>query len=489
MSEDKTRLSQFTKMREQVIAKNEASWRGSGINYKLKYTEYKPDEVEKIIASGSIQEQASLSYSFYLMNGFYRRIISYYASLLTYSGLLIPISEKGQKLSSQNVSKKYAAALEYVKKMNLKENLTRISTKVLVNGSYCGVLQAVSKDDFVLIDLPSQYCRSRFKDIHGYDVIEFNVSYFDTYYVQEYKEEALKAYPKQISSYYRRFARGKETDPWYRVPIEIGVYFALSDDARPFFLNVIPATIQYDDAVDTEREIDLEEIRKIIVQKIPHLQDGTLLFEPDEAVEMHAGAVGMMRGNKNLSILTTYADVDAIVSKTTSDNVNNSLEKMLQNVYSEAGTSVQIFSPTGTQALATSIVNDTSLMMILGNKYSRFITSILNRLFANGTLSFEYTILALTLYNKSDFITDSLKLAQSGYSFLLPAIASGLEQREFVNIKNLENDVLNLEKIMKPLSSSYTQSTGEVGAPEKKEEDKAEKTIQNEKSLDHQGGS
>ena len=221
MSEDKTRLSQFTKMREQVIAKNEASWRGSGINYKLKYTEYKPDEVEKIIASGSIQEQASLSYSFYLMNGFYRRIISYYASLLTYSGLLIPISEKGQKLSSQNVSKKYAAALEYVKKMNLKENLTRISTKVLVNGSYCGVLQAVSKDDFVLIDLPSQYCRSRFKDIHGYDVIEFNVSYFDTYYVQEYKEEALKAYPKQISSYYRRFARGKETDPWYRVPIEI----------------------------------------------------------------------------------------------------------------------------------------------------------------------------------------------------------------------------------------------------------------------------
>lgn len=488
MSENKTRLSQFTKMQEEIVAKSEM-WRTSRSFHTLGYINYKPEEIEKIINSGSLEEQASLSYEFYLKNGLYKRIIWYYATLLTYSGLLIPVSLKGAKLSSQSTSKRYAAALNYLDKMNLKENLKRISQKVLIHGAYFGVLQSVSKDDFLLLDLPSQYCRSRFKDIHGNDVIEFNVGYFDTYCVQEYKKDALKAYPKQISGYYRRFASGKESNPWYRVPAEISVYFALSDDARPFFLNVIPATVQYDDAVDTERERDLEEIRKIIVQKIPHLQDGTLLFEPDEAVEMHAGAVGMMRGNKNLSILTTYADVDAIISKTSSDNVNNSLEKMLQNVYSEAGTSVQIFSPTGTQALATSIVNDTSLMMILGDKYSRFVTSVLNLLFANGTLSFKYQMLALTLYNKSDFITDSLKLAQSGYSFLLPAIASGLEPREFINVKNLENDVLDLGNIMKPLSSSYTQSNGEVGAPKKKEEDKAEKTIQNEKSLDHQGGS
>jgi hypothetical protein len=95
------------------------------------------------------------------------------------------------------------------------------------------------------------------------------------------------------------------------------------------FLNVIPATIQYDEALDNERERELEEIRKIIVQKIPHLTDGGLLFEPEEAVEIHKGTVGMMKNNKNVSVLTTYADVDAIVSKTTSDNVNNTLEKMM----------------------------------------------------------------------------------------------------------------------------------------------------------------
>jgi len=31
---------------------------------------------------------------------------------------------------------------------------------------------------------------------------------------------------------------------------------------------------------------------------------------------MHDGAVGMMKGNKNISVLTTYADVEAVISKT-----------------------------------------------------------------------------------------------------------------------------------------------------------------------------
>jgi hypothetical protein len=36
----------------------------------------------------------------------------------------------------------------------------------------------------------------------------------------------------------------------------------------------------------------------------------------------------MIRNNKNTSVLTTYGDVDAIVSRATSENGANSLEKM-----------------------------------------------------------------------------------------------------------------------------------------------------------------
>jgi hypothetical protein len=41
----------------------------------------------------------------------------------------------------------------------------------------------------------------------------------------------------------------------------------------------------------------------------------------------------MLRGNKNLSVMTTYADVDAIASKTQADNTSGTLDKMEKNVY------------------------------------------------------------------------------------------------------------------------------------------------------------
>jgi hypothetical protein len=64
------------------------------------------------------------------------------------------------------------------------------------------------------------------------------------------------------------------------------------------------------------------------------LSDGRLLFEPEEALEIHQGTVGMMKGNENVSVLTTYADVDSIISKATSDDAYENLERMERNIYS-----------------------------------------------------------------------------------------------------------------------------------------------------------
>ena len=482
-------ITTFQKMQGEMIAKNEQSWNSNYSNGASRTRDYSLEEIKQIINSSSLASQQKLSRNYFDKNGFYKRIILYYATILTYSGLLIPNPSFGKQLSSPHISKRYYAALDYIDKINLAEMLTRMSIRALIDGSYYGIIQTLTKDKLILFDLPSSYCRSRYVDIYGNDIIEFDVRYFQTIIDQEAHKEALNTYPKIVANYFRQYDKNKVTSPWVKLPTDIGVCFPFFDDGRPLFLNVIPATVQYDDAVETERERELEEIRKIIVQKIPHLNDGQLLFEPEEAVEIHKGTVGMMKGNKNLSILTTYADVDAIISKTSAENVSTSLEKMLQNVYSEAGASAQLFAPTGTQALSTSITNDISLMMILANKYSRFITQIINLLFSNSNITFKYSILPISLYNRSDYITDTLKLAQSGYSFLLPALASGLSQQELVNIKSLENDVLKLNEVLLPLSSPYTQSNNEVGAPEKKDEDKAVKTIQNEDAIDHQGGS
>lgn len=472
-----------------MIAKNESAWTNESPNYRInRLIDYKPEEIAAIINGQSLQEQQKLSRNYYDKNGFYKRILLYYATLLKYTGLLVPNPNFGKQLSTSYLSKHYYRALDYLDKINIAETLTRISLRALIYGSYYGVIQTVNKESLIILDLPSSYCCSRFKDIYGNDIVEFNVSYFNTITDLSIRRDILNTYPDVVSKHYERWSKGKESSYWVQLPTDVGICFPFFDDCRPLFLSMIPATIQYDQAVDTELERETEEIKKILVQKIPHLTDGALVFEPEEALEMHRGAVDMMKANKHLSVLTTYADVDSIVSKTSSDNIANSLEKMLQNVYAEAGVSGQIFAATGSQALLTSIKNDIALMMILGNKYSRFLTYIINQLFSNVNISFSYKILPISYYNESDYITDTFKLAQSGYSFILPALATGINQKELVNLKTLENEVLDLDNVLIPLQSAYTQSS-KGGAPEKPLEERSEKTIQNEEAIDNQGGS
>ena len=505
-------LASFSRAKEKMIATNEAAYKGNwdaARRQSLRLREYTTDEVNNIILSGSLSEQQKLSRNYFNKDGYYKQIIIYYATLLKYVGLLIPNPSHGKNLSTSHIQKRYYNALDYVENMNLPTLLPNIAQRALVDGCYYGLKVEGGKNEFQLIDLPSGYAQSRFKDIQGNDIIEFDVSYFGTITDKESRKAALAAYPKVVSKAWKEWDSNKRKTKWVIIPKEVGVCFPFFD-GRPLFLNVIPATMEYDNAVATERIRDQEEIRKIIVQQIPHLADGRLLFEPEEAEEIHEGTVGMMKGNPNVSVLTSYGQVSAIASNTSADRTEASLTRSEQNIYAQAGVSGQIFASTGTASLETSLNNDLALMMFLANKISLFITNTLNNTFANGNISFRYRILPVSHYNWMAYADETFKFVGSGYSALLPAIALDLSQRDLVGIKDLENDVLKLGDKLKPLSTSYTQSGSdkdggeksgednpekgkekapetdidEGGRPKKKEEEKAEKTIKNEESLD-----
>lgn len=486
---DKEFLANFTSSYKQMIAKNESSYNSTSIStlYRRRIKKYTPEEIENIIDSGSLEAQIQLSRAYFNKGGFYQRILLHYATLLKYTGLLIPNPSFGKNLSEQYIQKKYFNAINFVDKAQLPDLFTNMAIVALRDGCYYGIIQSVGAESICLIDLPVYYCRSRFKDKSGNDLIEFNVTYFDTITDKEDRKAALQMYPKEVANWYRKYKLGK-VKKWVFIPAELSVCLPFLD-GYPAFLNIIPAAIEYDQARDINKERDLEEIRKIIVQKIPHLQDGALLFEPDEAEVMHRGTVDMMRSNPNVSVLTTYADVDSIVSKTANDNAVSSIEKSLLNIYSEAGSSPQLFGTESNLSLETSINNDMALMMTFARKLDKLITFIVNDKFGNSNVTFKYTILPITFYNEHKYADEALKMANSGYSFVLPALAMGLSQRELGNIKDLENDVLDLKEKLIPLSTAYTESGNSPGRPELPAEQKSAKTIANEKSLDGGGSS
>ena len=492
MEQNFERFELFKKMTNDMIATSEMSYNERYGKTTMPLRAYTKEEIEKIISGGSLEEQQMLSRQFFERDGFYKRITLYYASLLKYMGILVPKSINGQSLSSNTTQKKYYNAMNYIDKMKLKELLFNWTLRVLVDGAYYGIVQTVNKNIFSIIDLPTRWCRTRFKDEYGRDIIEFNVLYFNTIINEKDRESCFKIYPKIFKRYYDNLKKNKVDTPWMFVPIDISICFTFLESNRPLFLHILPAVLDYDDTVEMEKVEQEDRVKKIIVQKVPHLNDGTLLFEPEEAQVMHRGAVQMLRGNKYLNVLTTYTDVDAIVSKTTADSVNNNnIEKMITNIYNETGVSGELFASTSNLALKYSLSNDTSLMMILANRYSSFLTTIINNLYGNNSIIFKYTILPITYYNEQDYLDESFKLASSGYSLLLPALSIGIDQSDLIGLKDLENNILKLNEKLKPLSSSYTQSSDaqkeEAGAPEKALEDKSDKTEKNIEAIE-QGG-
>ena len=496
MGEHTIDLATFKKAGTRMIATNDNAYRQSSwssrrleLSHMREYTEV---EIARIIESGSLVEQQTLSRHFFNKDGYYKHIIIHYATLLQCSGILIPNPVSGQSLQKAHIQKRYYSAIDYVEKMQLSTFFTNCALRALVDGIYYGAILKVDAKHLTIIDLPYEYCRSRFRDESGNDLVEFNVSYFDTILDDAARKTALAAYPEIVSKAYKAYHKAKKGLPyqWVVLPASIGICFPFFD-GHPLFLSVIPKTLEYDDAVNTARERDAEEIRKILVQKIPHLPDGRLVFEPDEAEEMHAAAVGMLKNNENIHVLTTYADVDAIVSKTTSDNDDDVLQQIKQNIYSEAGVTSEVFATKSSAAIDQSLNNDLALMMYLANKFARFITNTVNDLFGNSNITFKYTILPVSYYNASKFIDSAYKLTNSGYSYVVPAVAMGISQRDLVNLKDLENDILGLRDKMLPPRTSYTSSDDdEGGRPEKEGTEKAEVTVVTEESRSNaEGGS
>ena len=482
-------LSAFQRMTDKMIATSNQAYR-TWERFERTPQLTGRDEIDRIIKEGTLSQKRILSKEFFLKDGFYRRIMVHYATILKYSGILIPKIKIGQSITSPKTKKRYYEAANFCDYANLADILTHCTLRAVVEGCYYGIVQTLNKTKLVLMDLPPQYCRTRYKDLEGNDIVEFDLSYFNSFSEID-KKKVFKVFPADVVREYKKFDKGKR-DRWFFFAGGVGVCFPLLDGVPPF-LSMIPASLDYDEAVKIERERDIEEVKKIIVQQVPHNSDNDFLLEPDEVELLHKGAVEMMKGNKNVSVLTTYANVESIASKTTADAVNSTLEKMLQNIYSKSGTSIQLFNSNSNLAIEYSLQNDVAFMMILANKYSNFITNIINKQFQNANIHFKYQILPITFYNYSKYLEDSLKLGTNGYSFIIPALALGITQTDLSDIKDLENDLLKLSEKLIPLDSSYTQSGNsngnKPGAPALDPTEKSDKTIKNEESLQRQGGS
>jgi hypothetical protein len=78
---------------------------------------------------------------------------------------------------------------------------------------------------------------------------------------------------------------------WF--PLEPGsvTKFSITKDDSPLFVNACPAILDLDAAQDLDRRKQMQKLLKVVVQKLPMDKNGDLIFDIEEARDIHNNAV------------------------------------------------------------------------------------------------------------------------------------------------------------------------------------------------------
>lgn len=484
------RFDKFKSMYKGMISTNQQDynnrWFNGNDNYKYKITQYSKKEILEIIATGSIEQYKYLSERFFYGNSFYMRLLSYYATVNNYDYLIIPHSNSNTE-PKKNFVDNYYKVLNFTDKMNIKNFAQNCMLQALIYGAYYGVITKKTENEFLYIDLPPIYCNTLFKNDKGQPLIQFDLTFFDSIYNEDDRESALRMFPPIVSKAYKDFKKGKIQTNFITFSEDISICFNFPNNIPPF-LSVIPSIIDFEEVNDLEIKKIKRGIKKIVTQTVGHTNDGTLIFEPEEAEEMHKGAVRLLADDEDVSVLTSFLDTNVLNTDTnTNTENNNNFNNFINNIYFKSGVSKQMFSADSNLTLIYSVKNDIKFMSFLINQLEIFIYNTINSLFGNEKKYFKFKILDNSIYNQEDKVENAIKMASTGYSLLVPAITMGIKQSDIEDLKILENDILKFNDKLIPFTSAYNTNSNKsnnTGAPKKKETEKSDKTIVNEDSLD-----
>ena len=473
------------------------------------------EAILKSLYDNDYAEMREISKFYFETSGIYSRLCKYMAYMYRYDWMVTPyINDEVANDKDKNTAlTDFYKILLYLDNSELKRLFGEIALKVVKNGCYYGYLIPTSKR-ITVQELPVNYCRSRFT-VNGRPAIEFNMRYFDLAFKDTTQRvKMLNLFPSEFKKGYILYKEGKlppqfagDTAGWYLLDVNSTIKFNINGDDAPMFMSVIPALIDLDEAKDLDKKKMAQELLKIIIQKMPVDNNGDLVFDVDEAQQLHNNAVAMLKKAIGIDVLTTFADVEvADMSGNRSTTATDDLERVERGVYNEAGISQMQFNTSGNLALEKSIRNDEASLYNLILQFEGFINDVIEK-YNKKPKKYYYRaqILTTTIYNYQEMSKLYKEQMQVGFSKMLPQIAMGQAQSTILANAYFENELLDLVNVFIPPMMSSTMNSDVLnrvnqqnkdnktnggdnssdsngGGPEKPDDEKSEKTIQNEES-------
>ena len=477
--------------------------------------------IYRALLDNDVVRLREISNYFYKASGIYQRVCNYAASMYRYDWYVVP-EVFDESMKNEKILTDFHKVLHYLDNSYIAKLCNDIALGVVKNGAYYGY-RVDSPHGVIIQELPINYCRSRFNQ-GNLPVVEFNMKFFDQAFPDTaYRMQVLNLFPDEFKKGYVAYKSGKlslgkslfdKDCGWWMLEPQNTVKFSFSNGGNgaadiPLFINAIPAILDLDAAQDLDRRKQMQKLLKIIIQKLPMDKNGDLIFDVDEAKDIHNNAVQMLKRAVGVDVLTTFADIDSVdMSDKNTTATQDDLEKVERTVFNTLGISQNVFNTDGNLALDKSILNDEGSLRTLLLQFEIFFDRITQNLSASKKkYNFRLYMLETTQYNYKELSKMYKEQTQIGFSKMLPQIALGHSQSSILNTAYFENEVMNLSEIMIPPLMSSTlkmedlkgknnetqtiktqqntggQTSGTAGRPEKPDGEKSEKTIQNKESM------
>ena len=466
--------------------------------------------VIKALMDNDYKTLREISKFYYKISGIYERAANFFATLYRFDWYVSP-EVYDRQTKEEKVLSDFAKVLNYLDNSHIKKLCGEIALQVIIEGCYYGYMLD-TKDRLTMQPLPIDYCRTRYS-VNGLPAIEFNMAYFDTFRDTNYRMRILNLFPDEFKKGYSLFKQGKlqpdyygATGGWYLLTPGKTIKFNFNNSDIPILINAIPALIDLEAAQNLDRRKQMQKLLKIIVQKLPRDKNGDLIFDVEEARDIHNNAVKMLQNAVGLDVLTTFADIEDIsLSDKNTTTTQDDLVKVEREVFNAFGVSQNLFNTDGNLALEKSVLVDESNVRNLLLQFADFFDSITqNRGQNRKKYNFKFYMLETTQFNYKEMAKLYKEQTQIGNSKMLPAVALGQSQSFILNSAIFENEILHLSEIMIPPLMSSTMSSEDVlgnkgqgnqqqtqkiteektaGRPEKADGEKSDKTLANQESM------
>lgn len=411
----------------------------------------------------------------------FRRLIQYFTGLSDLAYVVSPYRIDPKTVNAKSIGRNYRKVLNAMSAMNVKTQFPKIVTVCLREDAFYGTMW-VTNDNITIQQLPPDYCAV--STIEGNVLnVTFDFSYFDS------RSQYLEYYPTEFQTKYKAYQKDRQKMRWQELDSPTSFAVKCNNDileyTLPPFAGILREVYDLEDYKQLKLTKTTLENYAMLVMTIGMNDEGEWLIDLDKAKDFWRNLDSVLP--EEIGSVLTPMPISKISFEKSHTGDTDTIAEAEQNLFSAAGVSSLLFNndKASANALILSIKADQAITFGI----VKSIEDVVNRFIQAQSYgkNFKVTFLDCSPYNRKELGDMYLKACQYGLPFIsMYAASQGMSQSEVDCMSFLENDILGLTDMFRPLQSSSTQSssgsngaTDEGGAPPKEAGDLTESGEQN----------